>query len=229
MSTASLSTAQESFTVHLHAVEKAARFAFRRLRPQEREEALAEARAAAWQAWHGLVKRGKDPVEVGVHGIANNAIRTARRSGRNGNWTSGRRTTNVRPAKSRAVRGFHVISLDGGVPERTGGSWKEWVAADNRTNPADEAAFRIDFAAWLNGLPARKREMAELLAEGHETGVAAKMLGVTPGAVSQTRNWLAESWWAYQEQGTEPAEPALRQPASRPRREPNIAVGVSEL
>src|SRR5579864_1395388 len=118
MSTASLSTAQESFTVHLHAVEKAARFAFRRLRPQEREEALAEARAAAWQAWHGLVKRGKDPVEVGVHGIANNAIRTARRSGRNGNWTSGRRTTNVRPAKSRAVRGFHVISLDGGVPER---------------------------------------------------------------------------------------------------------------
>ena len=71
MSAMSLASAQQSFAANLKAVEDAVRFAFRRrLRHQEYEEALAEARAAAWSAWAGLVKRGKDPVAVGAHGIA---------------------------------------------------------------------------------------------------------------------------------------------------------------
>jgi hypothetical protein len=40
--------------------------------------------------------------------------------------------------------------------------------------------------------------MAELLAEGHETGVVARMLDVTPAAVSQSRTWLEASWRAFQ-------------------------------
>ena len=40
--------------------------------------------------------------------------------------------------------------------------------------------------------------MAELLAQGHETGVVARMLGVTPGAVSQARTWLSASWERFQ-------------------------------
>ena len=55
MSAMSLVAAQEQFTATLSAVEDAVKFAFRRrLRPQEYEEALAEARAAAWRpgtAW----------------------------------------------------------------------------------------------------------------------------------------------------------------------------------
>ena len=77
-------------------------------------------------------------------------------------------------------------------------AWKQWLACDNRVGPADEAAFRIDFAAWLEGLPERRRRVAELLAEGHETGVVARMLGVTPGAISQARTWLAANWRRYQ-------------------------------
>ena len=58
----SLTSAQQSFTATLSAVEDAVRFAFRRrLRHQEYEEALAEARAAAWSAWAGLVKQGQGP------------------------------------------------------------------------------------------------------------------------------------------------------------------------
>src|SRR5207245_93990 len=84
-------SAQEQFTATLSAVEDAVHFAFRtRLRPQEYEEALAEAMAAAWSAWHGLVvKRGKDPVAVGVHGIATNAIRNVRQGRRVGNPSGG--------------------------------------------------------------------------------------------------------------------------------------------
>ena len=70
MSALSLTHAQQQFTAHLPAVDNAALFAFRRRRWQDREEALAEARAAAWSAWAGLLRRGKDPVEVGVTGIA---------------------------------------------------------------------------------------------------------------------------------------------------------------
>ena len=45
--------------------------------------------------------------------------------------------------------------------------------------------------------------MAELLVEGHETGVVSRMLGVTPGAVSQSRTWLEASWRAFQGEAEE--------------------------
>ena len=92
MSAISLTHAQQQFTATLSAVEDAVHYAFRgRLRPQEYEETLAEAKAAAWSAWHGLIRKGKDPLAVGVTGIANNAIRYVLRNGRRvGNPTSGR-------------------------------------------------------------------------------------------------------------------------------------------
>jgi hypothetical protein len=90
MSVIALVAAQEQFTANLKAVEDAARYAFRRRCRQDREEALAEARAAAWSAWHGLILKGKDPLTVGVTGIANNAIRYVRNGRRVGNTTCGR-------------------------------------------------------------------------------------------------------------------------------------------
>ena len=54
--------------------------------------------------------------------------------------------------------------------------------------------------AWLGTLPPRKRQLAELLAEGHETGVVAGMVGVSSGRVSQVRHELAESWREFQAQ-----------------------------
>ena len=38
-------------------------------------EAIADGRAAAWHAWCGLVRRGKDPLAVGPTGLAFNATR----------------------------------------------------------------------------------------------------------------------------------------------------------
>ena len=90
MSAMSLCVAQEQFTAHLSAVEVAARYAFRRRRRQDREEAVAEATAAAWSAWAGLLSRGKDPVEVGVHAIARNAVRYVKSGRKLGNPTCGR-------------------------------------------------------------------------------------------------------------------------------------------
>ena len=77
-------------------------------------------------------------------------------------------------------------------------AWKQWLACDNRVDPADEAAFRLDFEGWLAGLPGRKRRVAELLAEGHEGVVVARLAGIAPSRVTQLRSELAASWRAFQ-------------------------------
>ena len=200
MSAMSLVAAQEKFTATLKAVEDAARFAFRRHRRQDREEAVAEARAAAWSAWTGLLRRGKDPLAVGVTGIANNAIRYVRNGRRVGNTTCGRGAMDVF-RKAQKARDFKVVSLDSKdqfIPGSLVGTWKEWLARDHRVGPADAAAFRVDFAAWLTGLPRRKRQIAELLAEGHEPGLVARLVGVSPARVTQVRHALEASWRAFQ-------------------------------
>ena len=200
LSGASLTSAQQQFTATLKAVEVAARYAFRRHRRQDREEAVAEATAAAWSAWHGLIGKGKDPLAVGVTGIAKNAIRYVRNGRRVGNTTCGRGAMDVF-RKAQKARDFKVVSLDSNdqfIPGSLVGTWKEWLACDHRIGPADEAAFRVDFAAWLAGLPGRKRQIAELLAEGHEPGLVARIVGVSPARVTQLRHELEVSWVAFQ-------------------------------
>ena len=196
----SLVAAQEQFTATLKAVEDAARYAFRCRRRQDREEAVAETTAAAWSAWAGLLRRGKDPLAVGITGIARNAIRYVRNGRRVGNTSCGPGAMDVF-RKAQKARDFKVVSLDSNdqfIPGSLVGTWKEWLACDNRVGPADEAAFRVDFAAWLTGLPGRKRQIAELLAEGHEGVVVAHLVGIAQSRVSQLRGELAESWELFQ-------------------------------
>ena len=147
MSAASLIAAQQEFTVHLPAVENAARWAFgrsRRLRRQDYEEVLAEVCAAAWSAWVGLLPRGKDPVQVGVHGIANNAVRYVRNGRRVANRSGGRGAMDVYHPEAQKDRGYRVINPDS-LDETVGGSLPGvWT---NYCTPADEACFRVDYAA----------------------------------------------------------------------------------
>lgn len=120
---------------------------------------LRKAKDAAWSAWHGLIKRGKDPVAVGFHGIATNAIRNLQQGRRFGDTNGGQAALVVYHRKAQAKCGFKLISLDtgddAGAEDSTRGSWREWLAWDHRVGPADEAAFRVDFEAWLEGLPPR--------------------------------------------------------------------------
>lgn len=202
MSVAALASSHAEFEAALPGLTAAVSYGFRNRSRQDRQEALAEARAAFWSAWSRLIKRGKDPIEVGVTGITNNAVRYVRSGRRIGNLSRGRGCRDIFHPKAQAARGFKIISLSR-VEEACklpGNAWKEWTAFDNRCTPADEACFRVDFEGWLEGLTDQKRRMAELLAEGHETGMVARILGVTPSAVSQARSWLAASWKAFQAQ-----------------------------
>ncbi len=210
MSAASMTLAHRQFEAALPAITSTARYAFRRRRYQDRAEAVAEAQACAWKAWRGLVERGKDPVAVGVSGIAGYAVRHVLNGRRIGNRGGGRGGMDVFHFKAQAACGFKVVGLGRDAerePGRGSDAWKEWLACDNRVGPADEAAFRVDFGSWLAALPGRKRRVAELLAEGHEGVVVARLVGIAPSRVTQLRSELAASWRAFQGQAeTDPRQ-----------------------
>ena len=199
LSGASLTSAQQQFTATLAAVEDAVHYAFRgRLRPQEYEEKLAEARAAAWSAWQGLILKGKDPLAVGVTGIANNAVRNVRQGRRIGNRTcGGRGAMDIQHPRVRRALGLRVVPFEE-LAGPSAGSWSDWLAEDNRVTPADEAIFHLDYQAWLAGLTERKRRVAELLAEGHEGFVVARLVGIAQSRVTQLRHELEANWESFQ-------------------------------
>jgi len=196
--------AHHAFDAALARIDAALRYHFRRWPRGEREEAMAEARAYTWAAWLGLLRRGKDPVAVGVVAIADNSCRAVN----NGRSVGARRSTgrgamDIHHPKARLATGLRVLpfeELDGLPP----GGWQDWLASNDHYGPADEAIFRVDFATWLASLSERKRRAAELLAEGLGTGEVALHLGVTPGAISQAKEWLSHSWRQFQAEADAP-------------------------
>ena len=197
----SLTAAHQQFEAALPAMTETIRYNFRLWPRRRRADAIDAARADCWLAWHGLLARGKDPLAVGVTAIAFNASRYVKNERQFGCGTSGRGGRDVFHPKAQADCGFKIISLDRGVDPGPGAmpdTWREWLAEDNRVSPAEEAAFRVDFESWLEGLPGRDRRVAELLATGEMTCAVARMVGISPGRVSQLRRELAESWQEFQ-------------------------------
>jgi hypothetical protein len=185
---------QKQFEALLPQLKEAAGFAFRRRNPEDREEAITDVCAAAWSAWCGLIKRGKNPLEVGPYGTLTNAIRYVRHGRRVGNPGSGRGRTDLW-RKAQRPDGFRIVSLASAQQE---GDLKAWVANDHRSTPADHAAFLIDFEDWLGRLSERRRQSAELLAQGYRTLEVAEKVGLSPGAISQARTALERNWKAFQ-------------------------------
>jgi hypothetical protein len=199
--------AHRAFEAALSRIDVCLRYYFRRWPRGRRDEAIDDARSATWVAWHGLLRRGKDPVAVGVTAIAANASRAVRKARAvAASRPGGRGAADVQHSRARNATGLRVVSFEdaSGSPL---GAWQSWLAPDRRYGPADEAAFRIDFAAWIGGLTPRKRRVAELLAEGHGTGDVARLLCVTPAAISQARVWLSRSWERFQGEGEADATP----------------------
>jgi hypothetical protein len=187
----------EQFEALLPKIKESARFAFRGLNPSDRQEAIADVCAAAWSAWHGLIRKSKDPLAVGVTGIANNAIRYVKSGRKLGNLSSGRGARDVWHPRARRALGLRVVSFEelaGPAPR----SWQDWLVADHRVGPADAAAFRVDFAEWLAGLSEKKRRVAESLALGEEGVVVARLVGIAQSRVTQLRHELEASWRAFQ-------------------------------
>lgn len=180
-----------SFMAILPRVREHLRFAFRRMPPDERAEAMAETIANVAVAFAALHARGRASAAFTTP-LCDYAIR---------HYYAGRRvgtSLNVNDVSSpyaQRRRGFRLRSLDRRDP---GGVWKEIVVEDGRATPAEVAASRIDLDDWLNQLPRLKRGIAETLATGETTSETARRFSVTAGRVSQVRRELENNWAEFQ-------------------------------
>ena len=169
------------------------RYAQRALRcfgAEARADAVQEVLACSLVAYVKLYERGRVhlafPSVLVRYAVAQ--FRCGRRVG-----TPGNSRDLFSPLASRR-RGVYVNELD---QHGNAVDWRDGVAEDRNSTPADIAAFRIDFAAWLRSLPRRQRGIAQLLAVGETTSDTARRFGVSAGRISQIRRELEWSWREY--------------------------------
>lgn len=179
---------QELFVHMLPAIRKFAQIAYGRLDPESKAEAVQNAICIACSAVARLAELGKldlcYPSVLGRYAVAQ--TRDGRMLGR---------SLNCRDVSSRycqRAKNVVVERLDKFNDEEK--CWEEVLVPDNTCTPAELAASRIDFPAWLKSLKPRDRKIARFLSLGHRTRDAARKFDVSQGRISQLRRELAQSW-----------------------------------
>ena len=180
------------FLAMLPAIEVQARFAFRHLGPEAREDAIQETIANALVAFVALVQREKTDIAYPT-ALARYAVAQIHDGRRVGNRLNVR---DVLSPYAQQQKGIRVERLDHFDEEEN--EWVEAVVEDDRTPVPDQVAFRCDFPVWLERLSRRNRRIAEALAVGHTTSAVARRFRVSPGRISQLRRDLQQSWQEFQ-------------------------------
>src|SRR5205823_760718 len=120
--------------------------------PHRREDLIAEAVALAWLWWVRLCRRGKNP-NLFVRALSIFAVRAAR---------NGRRICGQEKSKdvlSPLAQQRHRLAV-GAIPFGStlhGNPLEEALWDNTRTPPDEQAAFRLDFPAWLATYDERRR------------------------------------------------------------------------
>jgi hypothetical protein len=188
---ASLGHLQARFLELLPRIEGHARSRFRHLRcPGRRADAVAETIAVSWRWYVRLSARGRDAAPF-VGALALLAARHVR---------AGRRLCGQEKSKdalSALAQQRHGFAAQALPAHETSGAGNEALDAlrDNAvTPPPEQAAFRIDYPAWLARLAQRDRTIAREMALSRSTKELASEHGLSQGRVSQLRRELHASW-----------------------------------
>jgi len=183
-------TISRMFETMLPRIQLMAVGAFRHERRELREDLAQEVIGRAFVAFVRLAQQGKaDPWYAAALAMYSaRQVRSGRRLGTQQN------ANDISSEHCGIKRGVSLRRIDG--HDRDGG-WKQLAIEDKRTGPAELAAFRLDFAAWLQTLPPRKRRIAGELAFGDKPGEVAAKHRLSPSRISQMRRWLRASWEAF--------------------------------
>jgi hypothetical protein len=209
-----MASSQFSSTLPLHRqflallprIELHGRIFFRHLRcEQTRQDAIAEMVALAWIWFRRLVRRGKDPFTFPI-ALATFAARAVR---------SGRRLCGGEPPKdvlspiARCRHGFRVEPLPLSTRanhetlyadphgQELQDAFEERLRDNTITPPDEQAAFRIDFPAWLGTRTERDRRIIHAMALSERTYELSRAFGVTPGRISQLRREFHADWQRF--------------------------------
>lgn len=190
-----------AFLKLLPVVTTHAKIKFRHLRKSDREEAIAEAQAAALINLHRANRNDKaDRVTPGT--LAHFSVLHVRAGRHVGGSVDS--TTDVLSAAAQRRGGFRVLGLrrNGDVydcmHDPTAPVWRQVLLEDKSTPPSDQAAFRIDLGTFLSQQHDRTRTMLSMLAAGHKQIEVADHLGVTPSAVCQRQRRAGREWDRFQ-------------------------------
>jgi hypothetical protein len=187
----SIASRNAAFVKLLPIICRNARLHLRNLRREEREEGIQEIVASAFASFVRLVAR-RQAHRAYATPLALYAIRGFR---------AGRRAAarlnrfDVTSRYCHVQSGLRVQRLDHW--DESAQEWREILIEDRRFPPAEAAAVRLDFAAWLQRLSPRDRRVALLLASGESTSLVAQCFQVTPGRVSQLRRELSDDWHIF--------------------------------
>ena len=189
---ATQSSQHARFLAMLPQIRRQALTAFRNQRYEVREELIQEVIANSYRAWVLLVRRGKESV-VYPTPLAQFAIRQVR----GGRRVGGRLNLHdILSTQARRHYGITIERID--LRDQHTGEWDELIFEDHQAGPAEVAASRIDFSAWLQLLSKRNRRIARSLALGESTNSVAEHFGLSAGRISQLRNWFLAHWEQYQ-------------------------------
>jgi hypothetical protein len=205
------SSPQAEFLALSPIVERHARVAFRGRNRSDREEAIAEALAAAFQSYAALKARGKDPIRDFPTVLATFAVLHVKDDRHVGGRSS---SQDVLSRKAQRKHDFRIESLPSSPRARFGDlygevdgqgrqdTFEERLQADTQTPVPDQVCFRIDWPAFLQTLSPRDQAMARFLSLGHSGQAAAKKFKVCPGRVTQLRRQWHRAWLAFQGEPT---------------------------
>jgi hypothetical protein len=199
----------DDFLPLMTVVQRHAAVVFRGLPQVEREEAIAEAVAAAFVAYRRLCDRGIDPVREFPSMMASYAVLQVK----DGRQVGSRRSSkDVLSARAQRRHGFHVESLPissrrslEDLHSAVGGQremdvFEERLHENRRTPVPEQAAFRIDWPQFLRSLSRRDQRLALFLSMGNSAKQAAGKFGVSPGRVTQLRHSWSRQWHRINEE-----------------------------
>lgn len=182
---------QQRFLRLLPQIRRQAQRAFRRLTAERREEAVADVVANTLTAFRRLVELDKETLAY-VTPLVRFAVAQYRAGRRVGSRQKSRDV--LSPVRCRFA-GYEVVSLDSLYGEQAG--FVNALIDRRQTSIPDQAAFRIDFHAWLRRLRPRDRRLVKFLSLGNTPSEAAAELHVSRGRISQIRDELYADWSAF--------------------------------
>ncbi len=182
------SSPHRDFLLILPIVERRAQFAFRCLPSVDREEAIAEAVAAAFVSFVSLKARGRFPAAFPVILAAFAVLHV-----RNGRHVGGScRSGEVTSFAAQRRHGFRLHLVAPALPD-----WDEHFLDDSATPVLDQVRFKLDWQAFLKSLPRRHRRMLRSLAQGHPANQVAEAFHVSPSRITQLRQQWQRQWLAF--------------------------------
>jgi hypothetical protein len=179
------------FLAMLPRIRRQAAYYLRLVPRKDRADAVEEVVASAFVNYVRLIERGK--ANLAYAGPLARYAACQYLSGRRvGSRMNGH---DVSSAYCQRREGILVEQLD--RYDDPTSEWEQLVVEDKHSTPAEVAATRIDFSAWLESLPVWTRHVAETLATGEATSHVARMFDCSASRISQLRRELYDAWLAF--------------------------------